>query len=1333
MKKSILIPLLLLATSLNSLAETAIPAELKSWIPWVLEGYEKSQCPAINQTDYNNQDNHICAWSSALQLDIASQNATFSQKWQVLDPTFVPLPGDSINWPQNVKVNKQLYAVIDFNGYPAIELKVGNYTLTGEFNWKSLPDSISVPAQTALVNLTVEQQKVAFPKIENRELWFQNIEMDKQQQDAVELSVARKLTDGAFLKLETYLDLSVSGKMREVILGKVLPEGFELIEINAEFPVYIDSQGLLHAKLKPGDWQLMVVAYASATHLQWQRPAVSHHWPPQEIWLFQADEKIRLGKLSGATMIDSEQATLPAQWYQLPSYLMNVGDTLSYDIQHRGMPLQLENKLSLERDLWLSFDNQSFNFVDQLSGSMIKDWRLSMSSPFQLESAQDNDGAILITTTATNESGIETRYPEVDIEARGMLAAQSSLPISGWSQDFDKVSIRLNLPPGHELFAVMGADRVSQSWLSNWSIWSSFIVLLASIVAGRLVSIQAGILTALTLILIYQQPSAPIVAMLNLLLAHGMRKHLNFAAIKSIVLFYWRLSVAIALGCILFFVASQLRNVLHPQLERNNSATLIENFNARPDVFNMLPDDEAYKSSSPVEKIVVTGSRLRDKDLLMERYQSDALMQAGSGIPNWQWKQYFINWSSPVASEQQFEIIILDKNTNRVLKSIGIVLLIAWLYLLVKQSLHAVASRLPMRTAAMVIGLVFLFPGYVPESSASDLPNQELLNELRNRVLQPPPCAPQCSSINQLTVITSGKTLNLDFEVHASVDAIIALPRSEFWRPEKLTLEQKELSSMYKKDGWIYVAIPKGISNLNVIGQLASIDELQLQFNQIPKRIELSASKDWQIIGVQQHRLTGNSLAFIATEPQASEDNQQVSRYLAKPIVKVTRRISIDQIWRIDTQVERIAPANGSITVQIPILPGEFVTTSNMSVTDNRVSVTIAAGEQKTNWRSTLQRQPEITLTADTDPSVIEEWAVMVSPAWHSELSGVPIILQQQDPVDYYSYHFTPYPGETLIMNSIRPAAVKGQVLAIDAADLTVEQGTRTATLELEMQYRSTRGGEHSIDLPANYQLKQVKVDNQIVNLQPANNALTLPISPGEHSVIISMRSDQTPGLMFSSPQFNLNAPVSNINTVVKMNKQRWILWADGPTLGPAILYWGELLVFILIAVLLSRLSFSPLSWLSWIILGLGLSLNNWAILMLVAAWFAAITASTYRSNKMKTSSYNAAQMGLYFLSVITILSLIAVVPISLLGTPSMGIEGNMSSSYQLIWFADKSTGLLPEVSIFTAPIWFYKGLMLAWVIWLSFALVSWTKWAWTKLGSQGYWQKAPVIVSSKE
>ena len=101
--------------------------------------------------------------------------------------------------------------------------------IEGKFEWPKIPESISIPEQYAFVKMTINNQSIEFPKIEGKDLWLQKFELSQEKQDSIDISVARRITDGAYIKLDTFISLNVSGKMREVELGTLLPKGFELI------------------------------------------------------------------------------------------------------------------------------------------------------------------------------------------------------------------------------------------------------------------------------------------------------------------------------------------------------------------------------------------------------------------------------------------------------------------------------------------------------------------------------------------------------------------------------------------------------------------------------------------------------------------------------------------------------------------------------------------------------------------------------------------------------------------------------------------------------------------------------------------------------------------------------------------------------------------------------------------------------------------------------------------------------------------------------------------------------------------------------------------------
>jgi len=75
-----------------------------------------------------------------------------------------------------------------------------------------------------------------------------------------------------------------------------------------------------------------------------------------------------------------------------------------------------------------------------------------------------------------------------------------------------------------------------------------------------------------------------------------------------------------------------------------------------------------------------------------------------------------------------------------------------------------------------------------------------------------------------------------------------------------------------------------------------------------------------------------------------------------------------------------------------------------------------------------------------------------------------------------------------------------------------------------------------------------------------------------------------------------------------------------------------------------------------------------------------------------------------------------------LLGLPEMHVSGNASSAYDLNWYQDRSSGQLPHAWVFSVPLFVYRLLMLAWALWLAFALLKWLRWGWQCVNQHGLW-----------
>jgi hypothetical protein len=178
-----------------------------------------------------------------------------------------------------------------------------------------------------------------------------------------------------------------------------------------------------------------------------------------------------------------------------------------------------------------------------------------------------------------------------------------------------------------------------------------------------------------------------------------------------------------------------------------------------------------------------------------------------------------------------------------------------------------------------------------------------------------------------------------------------------------------------------------------------------------------------------------------------------------------------------------------------------------------------------------------------------------------------------------------------------------------------------------------------------------------------------------------------------------------------------------GPRLGPAVLYWPELLAFALGAMILGRMALSPLRTHEWLLLGFGLSTFAWPVLLLFAVWAFALSWRGQSRLVLRDRWFNLLQVGLGALTIFALAALIAVIPVGLLGRPDMQIASPVGYS-ELGWFVDRTSGATPTVGAVSASLWFYKAAMLAWALWLSFALLRWLRGAWRAFSHEGLWRR---------
>lgn len=1355
-------------------AQDAVPPPLRDWQGWVLRGEEFRRCPFLASAPIQpgqpiDQSAFRCDWPERLSLTVDARGGSFSQRWQIFAPTWVTLPGDTEHWPRDVRLNGAAAPVVEYGGAPSLRLAPGSYAVSGRFEWSSRPESLPVPDRTAIVDLTVDGQRVAQPERPNRAVWLGK-RRTAEQAAALEVQVYRLVRDDIPVLLETRLRLNVAGDAREEVLARVLPDGFTPVSLTGALPARLERDGTLRVQVRAGSHEVTLLARGNGAAAELTRPdTAGAQWARDEIWSFAANDMLRVAAAEGADGIDPAQANVPPEWRQLPAFRMAPGNKLTVVERSRGLANADDNRLSLNRNLWLDFDHGGFTVVDNISGSMRRDWRLDMQAPFTLASATQNGEQLLVTEGGEGRTGLELRQPRVNLTTVARAGAGRAMSATGWDSRFDQVAGTLHLPAGHRLIAATGADSAPGSWWEQWSLWNVFGVLIVVVfvywTAGR---IPAAI-AALALLLTYQEATLYIWLWGNLLAALAIARAAPDGRFQRIARGYRTASFVVLGLALLPFMWWQVRYALYPQLEGYGFATvgMAAQYNsiapqeeyaaaatdaAATDAYAESMVMQAPAAAPPIEADIVNEAqekqsadrRVRmnvgklsglNSQQVVQRYAAGTVLQAGPGIPAWRYNSYSYKWSGPVEAADHVRFFYIGPVVLFFWRIVGVItlgVLFVWLAVLSfgvqwrPPGMKAAAA--PRTTLGIPLLILAAMLGHAQPADAQ-APSGELLTELKTRLTAAPPCAPRCAEITGARVVVDGDRLEVTLQVSALAPVGVAMPHaSDRWQLDDVSVDGRGTLAMLREgDASLWVPLTAGAHTVRLAGRLAAAESIPLAFPQPPRTIDVT-SRGWTVSGVNEGRLVAGSLELARERGSKSVGAALAAGSEFPAFVRVERVFNLDLDWTVDNYVARIAPQRAAMSLAIPLVAGESVQTAGVTVRDGNALVGLGAGESSTEWHSGLARADSLEIALPADAARTEVWSFVVNPQWNISFEGFPSVLPEDVNAPVWIFRFIPRPGEKLIVKAGRPKAAGGTTLAIDSVHQTVRVGNRSSLTTLSFSYRSTQGGRHVIQVPEDARVTAVRFDSSPVQLRPEKGELPLSLTPGAHTVEVDWEQSGDVSFRTRPGGVDLRSPASNIAYSIAMPESRWSLFAVGSGVGPAVLYWGELVVFIGVAWLLGRWSKSPLRFLEWLLLGLGLSTQSWFVFSLTAVWLLLMRWREERGVQSTSSSlvYNGVQVALALFTALTISVLVfSGIRNGLLSAPDMGVTGPGSGSRSFSWFDDQAAGLLDAPSIWSVPMWIYKVLFLLWAGWMAFALVRWLRWAFNAWKTGGLWRSA--------
>lgn len=1310
-----------------------IPDALKPWEVWATWGDEHRLCP----TPYSDAKKHLCFWPSRFGLQAQRGGGKFDLVVTVFHETWVPLPGNHDVWPLDVRANGALVAVLEHEGNPAVRLTTGTVRLEGTYRWSDIPQRIRIPREIGILALVIDGKPVDAPVWDAQGfLWLKRDgAAEEADKNFLAVKLYASLEDGIPLWLRTEIELTVSGKSREEDLGTILPEGWKLAAVESPIPVAVDDAGRMKAQVRAGKWTLHADAFRfdnpkEFRYAQGAKPAVE-----EQLVAFRARPDFRIVEIAGAPSIDVSQTTFPEKWRELPVYRWDTATPFRVEERMRGMGDQKPAGLTIARELWLDENGSGLTFRDRITGAMQQIWRLDAAEGQDLGSVRSGGQGQLITRNPHNDApGVEIRTRNLNLEATGRMARARELSATGWRSDADAINVTLNLPPGWRLFALFGADWVHGDWLTAWTLLDLFLLLIFSLAVFRLWGVGAGLLAFLAFGLAYHEPGAPRYLWLILLVPLALQRVVTKGWGRRVLSVGKWIAISLFILALVPFVARQVQQALYPQLEIVSSRRVMHFVEQADFAADTGAVAQQAPAAPPAEAQVQRGapdeysasillSRAPKKALSKDNllYDAKARIQTGPGVPEWKWRAMSFGWNGPVSATQRVKPVLISLTLERVLTVLRVVLLLALAAVLLgARKLGGAVFRASGKAAAMLAFVLTI----ASASAQTPIPDQATLDKLRERLLETSDAYPNAADIPSVSLTLNERRIVIDAEIHAAIRTAVPLPgRLPAWSPLNVLVDDKPEVALRRADGYLWLVLEAGVHRVHIEGSLANVTEWEWTFALKPRQVKIDAP-GWTFSGVKPDGVPEAQVFFAlkqkTTAGAASYDRQEV-----QTIAAIDRNIELGLIWQAHTTVTRLSPVGKAVALRVPLLPGENVLSSNAVVKDGFIEVRLGAQEQSFTWESGLAIVNALKLATRADDAWVERWHLVASPVWNVAITGVAPVFEP-DSADLVPV-WQPWPGESVDLAVSRPEAIAGATVTVSRGTHEITLGKRQRTSKLDLSLRCSLGEDFLVELPADAEITALAHNGKAIPVRKDGNKLIIPVRPGEQTVSIGWKTKIALGFRAQAGDVRLPVESANVQTIINVPDDRWVLWADGPRRGPAVRFWGILICSLLASVALGRVARSPLHTIAWMLLFIGLTQVPLAAALAVVGWlFFLEWRGSDAFQRLGNRSYNTLQVFLIVLTTTALGILLTAVGERLLGNPEMFITGNGSTSTVLRWFQARSENLLPRPGCFSISIWWYRFLMLAWALWLAAALIHWLRQGWQAFSSGGCFRAKP-------
>ena len=1379
--------------------ETPTPDLLKPWIEWVKDRHPEWSCADSNPGN--------CNWPGVIRFNLTDHGATFALDVELLkDRETIPLPSAKSLYPAELSFSFEDGRIADAHTFIKddllfVTLPKGKIRIGGRFTWDRTPQNIPVPGSYGIVKLDSK----ARVRRDNDSFSLEQ-DVEQSQTDHVAIEVARLVTDGSPVTVETRITLKVSGRSRTLDLGRVIPIGADPISVSSQLAAGVKGDGSLVVQLIPGHFYVSIVSIQSQPLTSIKLPAsTTASWPKEELLAFRANSLLRSVQIvSGATPSPGSSQQLPGEWQGDSPFVVEKGAEVQLEEIRRGEQSASPDVVRQNRTLWIDLDGEYFTAVDRFTGELNQNFRFDADASNEIGRAESEGAPLMLSIDdQTKHNGVRLIQQRLQMTTVSRIKNEGGLSASGWGRTVDDLNIELNLPPSWKLLHVEGADEVVGSWLSTWSLLTVFITILVVVGAKHLISLRFAAVLAASLILNHGEFLAPEVIFIHILLlivfatlvgseesfwrraVRGLTvvafaifalQSVAFAKLQFMQLLYPQLQagtryrtiiqdlvfmmensiftlplallfMALIFWCVhnfwkkrsvgsffvsgfVFFVVTPILSALigltsnidrferysAPQKDyRSESApTSVESMEAAEQ--SAVPDDLQDSPASGRDNGVGNSGRMR-KLAAAPKPLSTSLTRslfAGPAIPDWSWRKFYVRVPGPVDAERDLKLYLLSPPIVRTFCAVRTLLSLALIYLmglslgLIPPNINRkMMSWLKIGTASAVL-LISQF--IAVQNAAADVPSESMLQELERRLQSEQCTGPECSVIRSATFQLSGNRITMRLIASSNGVSSIALPGPlNSFQPDIVRVGGRDTSALRRSaSGFLELKLGNGVSEIEIDGELPKAAQFSLQFAERPL-FASALSPDWDVEGISSGGYIADGIRFIAKQKGSSRpDDLKPSREGLVSWFNVNRELVLGDSFSVVSSVSRLGSVDYPVTVDLPLIEGEKITSGSVKQDQKSAMLTFAAGVSTVSFSSTLPKTDLIKLLATDRPRIAERFSVRCDASLRCEFDGVNPL--QTVNAGVLGPVWEPYPGEEVSVKISSLVSPAGSTATVDKVQHEISWGSGLLQGEIKTSIRTTQQSMFTVRIPSGAELTSARLNGSSGDGKAADGAHSFLLNPGNHELVLTYQLGWKPGFNSSVPEIKLSSPSNNITTIVKPSSDRWLLWTGGGSWGPSVVFWGKLIFVCLIGALLGAVNLMPGGVWAGVLLGIGLSSLPLMLIAFPLIWLALLSAQDEFVKARPFFNATVKKIVLLGIGFVSLLILYRIVQIGLVLDPPMLIVGNQSAAELLRWYVDHASADLPTPFVLSLPLWCWRVFSLIWAGWLVSALIGWLK-----------------------